>query len=78
MALKLSIHKPTPQLAKNIVNVLLYLSGLWAIIQPQFPDMSEHLVSNINKYLLLGLAATRFTISFFHWEDASKPDTDKP
>lgn len=77
MSLQLSLRKPTPKLAKDIVNTLLYLSGVWALIQPSFPEIPEHTAANINKYLLLGLALTRFTITFFHWDD-KKPDTDNP
>ena len=76
MALQISIRKPTPKLAKDIVNGLLYLSGLWALIQPNF-NIPEHTAAEINKYLLLGLGVTRFTITFFHWEE-KKADTDNP
>lgn len=76
MALKFSLTKPTPQIAKDVVNGLLYLSGIWAVIEPQFPGMPATTAADINKWLLLGLALTRFTITFFHWDDSSKPDTD--
>ncbi len=70
MALKLSLKKPTPEIAKQVLNTLLYLSGAFALLQNNF-DIPEHVAAEVNKYLLSGLALVRFTINFFHWDNGS-------
>jgi hypothetical protein len=59
------LANPTPQAAKVIFRIILYLSALWAVIAPSITELSPHTLAVINKYLLLGVAAVNVTIKFF-------------
>lgn len=72
-----SLSKPTPPILRNVIRFVMFLSGLWALLQPQFADLPEHAIAAINKWLLVGNTTVYFASKFFGW-NVDKPDTDNP
>lgn len=72
------VSNTTPLVFKYIFRIYTFLSGLWAILSPNFSGINEHIVSEINKWLLIGVPIMHYLIKFFGWDYSDKPDTDMP
>lgn len=72
-----NLQKETPEFAKKILNILLYLSGVWELVIMPNLHLTEHLTGIISHWIVMSLAFMRFTINFFHWETKPKEDTNK-
>lgn len=62
------INNETPQWARWVFRIILYLSAVYVMaIQPNL-DLSETMQALINKWLLFGNAFINVTIKFFGWD----------
>lgn len=62
------INNPTPQIAKVIFRIILYVSALWAVLSPSITEIPAPTLASINKYLLLSNALVNVTIKFFGFD----------
>lgn len=59
----------TPKGVKQVYRLLMLLSTLWVMtIQPQF-DFSDHVVAEVNKWLVVGNGLFYTICQFFGWSD---------
>lgn len=61
----------TPKSLKTIYRVLMGLTAIWALIQPQFPEIPEHAASVINRLCLIGGPVFYAVCQMFGW---TKPE----
>jgi hypothetical protein len=59
------LNNPTPQTAKVIFRIILYVSAMWAVAAPVITELSPATLAIINKYLILSNALVNVTIKFF-------------
>lgn len=62
------LANPTPDIARIIFRVVLYLSAVYALaIQPNL-DIPTDIQAMINKWIIAGNAIVNVTIKFFGWD----------
>lgn len=62
------LSNPTPGIAKIVFRIILYLSGLWAVVSPLATQIPAETLADINQWLLIGNAAINITIKFWGWD----------
>lgn len=71
------LNKTTPKWANTLVSMVMYLCGVWAIIQHMNLGLAAATISSINEWAIASPLLVHFTTRFFGW-DNNKPDTDNP
>jgi hypothetical protein len=62
------LNNPTPEIAKIVFRIILYISALWAMVSPAITEIDPATLATVNKYLLLANGVVNVTIRFFGWD----------
>ena len=62
------LNNPTPMAFKYAFRTLTFFAGLWALVAPSLTHMTEDTMAEVNKWLLVGVAAMHYAIKFFGWD----------
>lgn len=62
------LNNPTPLWIKYIFRTYTFIAGLWAIISPSITNIDAETLSEINKWLLVGVPIIHYSIKFFGWD----------
>lgn len=58
---------PTPKAIKLFYRIVMFLGGLWALLEPYFPTMPIKLAHNIDKAILLSTVIIYYVCQQFGW-----------
>ena len=59
----------TPKPVKNVYRTIMFLCGFWAIcVEPRFPNIPEHIVHEIDNWMLALNTFIYFICQFFGWK----------
>lgn len=68
------LNKATPKWANYVVNGVMYLCGIWAIIQHMKLGVPQTAISSINEWAIASPLLVHFTTRFFGWENNAGSD----
>ncbi len=64
---KSAMEGATPKGIKIFYRTLMFLSGLWALLEPYFPNIPVKIAHDIDKFILLGNVVIYYVCQQFGW-----------